>query len=128
MNREIKHRLRIGNKIVGYEKWYEGAGDKANPCWLYSVDGEYWSPHYIHHKHKDSWTGLKDCNGKEIYESDIIVSRDISGSGKRRVFRPREVRWNQEMCEFNVSSPSKESTTEHEVIGNIWETPELLEA
>ena len=72
------------------------------------------------------YTGLKDKNGVEIYEGDIVVNTDISGSGSKRVFRPRSVRWIDDMCEFNVSKPTQYGA-EIEIIGNIYENPELLQ-
>ena len=71
------------------------------------------------------FTGLLDKSGVEIYEGDIVIYRDISGSGRPREFGPRKVKWYRDSCNFNVSRPG--NGAEIEVIGNIHENPELLE-
>lgn len=59
------------------------------------------------------YTGLHDCNGKEIYEGDIV---DCRGGCIETV------RWDK----FSVCFlPNITNVTE--IIGNIYENPELLQ-
>ena len=83
----------------------------------------------------EQYTGLKDKNGKEIYEGDIIQEEiDFNSKMTDGTFRYR-VYWDEEelcWCLEHIGNESirhelwqfDEST---EVIGNIHENPELLE-
>ncbi len=64
------------------------------------------------------FTGLKDKKGKEIYEGDIIDGR----------YGKSEVRWSDNHCGFIPFAYPNNAPTEEEceVIGNIYENPELL--
>lgn len=67
------------------------------------------------------FTGLTDRNGVEVFEGDIInPNHEI----KTRHYRPKEVKWvnSRYRIGFNIGG----SETECEVIGNIYENPELL--
>lgn len=69
-------------------------------------------------------TGLKDKNGRLIYEGDIVLT-DEDGYG--------HIRWDNELAQFFVATEEHYTfdnifSSEMEVIGNIHENPELLGA
>ncbi len=75
------------------------------------------------------YTGLKDKNGKEIWEGDIISYKNEMRSRKSKVRHKLLV----EIPDIYIDiyphdfSNSNMDTDSIEVIGNIYETPELLE-
>lgn len=94
---------------------------------------EFWYP--VVPKSVGEFTGLRDKNGREIYEGDIVL-------GKFLVYKNSDIEtgvivFDQGMFAFNCKRtkqyPNNEAwfplleLVDREVIGNVYENPELLE-
>lgn len=132
MNREIKFRawdktvskmVEIGEMVVG----------ETTTAWIKNIDG---SSHMIVHGESGEfmqYTGLKDKNGKEIYEGDIlekdVYDKPFSDTRKsckmtmKIVFSEGAYHGitikNQKGYRYGVGVGG-------EIIGNIYQNPELL--
>lgn len=79
-------------------------------------------------------TGLKDKNGKLIWENDVVAYWDTysTESGYAEAYCIGKVVWDAETISFQVtnrlSAESYEVLDECSVIGNKFDNPELLES
>lgn len=80
------------------------------------------------------YIGLKDVNGKDIYEGDVI---------RKPIYGTVIVIWNEGICAFQYAYHAhgkgtaiggrvtnnfyQHESSSYEIIGNIYENPELLE-
>lgn len=74
------------------------------------------------------FTGLLDKNKEEIYEGDVVVTERISGGNIKGIIVWKRARF---LVEGIQPAPQKEwqiyeNMLRYEVIGNIYENPELL--
>lgn len=71
-------------------------------------------------------TGLRDKNGKEIFEGDIIDSTDGFLTGVVE-FREALGMFVSNLVEYNNFERLCNVASSRKIIGNIWEHPELAE-
>lgn len=135
MNREIKFRVWLGDKM-GYEGDRIGTGNKywnqGSIVLSGTIDEKSSVGNIKGFKRKRKpimqFTGLKDKNGKEIYEGDML--QIIKGW-------VNVVVWDSEICGFalvkyykgvkkGITGLTEPDASRLEIIGDIHTTPELL--
>lgn len=118
MTREIKFRAYNGEKMLFYNSWFT-LDEQRTLCFEETEEHRYVDDSDVDYPSRVTlmqYTNLKDKNGKEIYEGDIIRQR---GNDWGEVFEVPEIDFLNGWTKLALSEP-------FEIIGNIYENPKLL--
>ena len=135
MNREIKFR----GQQINTKKWVYGYLYRNKGLYVICENIRYAEEEPIFLDTVGQYTGLHDKNGKEIYEGDVVLYKDwemaYEGGGNDSFINKGIVEYCEDNCCYNVTERQTVDITDVlyrdnedlEVIGNIYDNPELLE-
>ena len=121
MNREIEFR----GKRLDNGEWICGdlMHDNHGGCYIYPLDSlVLFAENKVANDTVGQFTGLKDKNGKEIYEDDVVRYNDTFDSDYVKYDEKQKVEF-IDGCFYPIS---EEWCQDIKVIGNIHDNPELL--
>ena len=127
-------RIKDGKWIEGfYVKFYSNGEAEENHMIFTINEAEKSSqPYNVDPETVCRCTGLTDKNGRKIFEGDIVKQfADCNESGKD-LYYFYQIRWNKEYCAFDGYEIYTKETflfpdlEDIEVVGNIYDNPELL--
>jgi len=129
----------IGKREIEFRAWIHPNDNKSKRCMQYGTEknaGFYYQTVCVETVVMQ-YTGLKDKDGKKIFEGDIVTWKDGSNDPRIAI-----VEFSPELSFFAVNVKSYDGSSGHkfgfsdfiytdtekyiEIIGNIFENPELL--
>lgn len=114
--REIKFRAWDGSEMCQWELCENTDVPNDISYFFYARKNNFTYPWEHPDLIKLQWTGLKDKNGKDIYEGDVVTHETLGTEGGRY-----KVKYKNGLHNIDVKNISVVK-----VIGNIYQNPELI--
>ena len=114
---EMNHKVMVGNCDTDDENW---------TCPIIWIEERQDWLHFDDYDSIMQTTGLLDKNGKEIFEGDILGTKDGLLNGVVE-YRSDLGMWTNSLIRYNNFERLCTVANSREIIGNIHENPELLE-
>lgn len=113
LRKEMNYKVMVGNCDTDDENW---------TCPIIWIEEEKDWLHFDDYECIMQSTGLKDKNGKEIFEGDVVKCNGLLGT-----IESFKAMWICSFMKYNNYQKVGFFAQEIEVVGNIYENPELLE-
>ena len=113
LRKEMNYKVMVGNCDTDDENW---------TCPIIWIEEEKDWLHFDDYECIMQSTGLKDKNGKEIFEGDVVKCNGLLGT-----IKSLKAMWICSFVKYNNYQKVGFFAQEIEVVGNIYENPELLE-
>lgn len=113
LRKEMNYKVMVGNCDTDDENW---------TCPIIWIEEEKDWLHFDDYECIMQSTGLKDKNGKEIFEGDVVKCNGLLGT-----IKSLKAMWICSFVKYNNYQKVGFFAQEIEVVGNVYKNPELLE-
>lgn len=142
MERELKFRAWDGKRMIYFQDLMIGIDKRSNNPYVFFQTDTFGGEVRLGKHEVMQYSGLTDKNGREIYEGDVVRFFDtvIKGNESCTNYDDEivngQIIWDDERCGWAITNRIsienedffEQLSDEAEIIGNIYENPELITA